>query len=224
MTSRVTRVIDGAAVLVWAVCIGELAFDVARAARGRAYVIGAALLLGYVATDLISGIVHWIGDTWGTARTPLIGGTLIRGFREHHEDPTAITRHGFLETNGANCLVATPLGALAVLISADAAPSALFVKAFLGAILLWTFWTNQFHKWAHVERRPAPIRLLQRLRLVLPPEHHARHHAEPFTSHYCITTGWLNAPLAALDFFPRLERAVQWLCAAEPRRDESYRG
>jgi len=55
----------------------------------------------------------------------------------------------------------------------------------------------------------------------LPPDHHARHHQEPFTTHYCITTGWLNRPLAAIDFFARLERLLERVCALEARPDES---
>jgi len=59
---------------------------------------------------------------------------------------------------------------------------------------------NQCHKWAHAEpgEVPATARLLQRLRLILPPAGHARHHRPPFDRDYCTAAGWLNAPLNAL--------------------------
>ena len=65
--------------------------------------------------------------------------------------------------------------------------------------------TNQCHKWAHMEEAatPALVRRLQRLGLVLPREHHKRHHTPPFDSHFCMSAGWMNP---AFDSFLKIFR------------------
>jgi ubiquitin-conjugating enzyme E2 variant len=178
-----------------------------------------AVLLGYLAADFVSGFVHWLGDTWGSTTMPLLGKALIRPFREHHVDEKAITRHDFVETNGNNCLISLPV-ALAAVALPHSGPGWVFTSATLGAMIFWVMATNQFHKWSHLDEPPALVGFLQRIHLVLPPEHHRLHHTAPFNKYYCITVGWMNKPLTLIHFFPTLERLVTRLTGLLPRQDD----
>ena len=159
----------------------------------------AAALVAWAISDLLSGLVHWAFDTFGSIHTPLIGPAFIRPFREHHADPLAITRHDFVEINGSNCLACSPL-----LVAASWMPLEAPILVGAQAVMLFTalgvLATNQCHKWAHMEpaRVPAPVRWAQRAGLVLSREHHQLHHSAPFDSHFCTSNGWLNAPLNRL--------------------------
>lgn len=164
-----------------------------------------AALLGYVLADLISGLVHFLGDTFGSKNTPIVGAAFIEPFRYHHIDPEDITKHGFVETNGHNCLVSIPiLMIMTHILLKYVATSALagFALATSYFLVLGVFLTNQFHKWAHTPTPPRFIQFLQHHRIILSPNHHRIHHTSPFTRYFCITTGWLNSLLDSLNFFP----------------------
>src|ERR1043165_7469650 len=71
--------------------------------------IALAAVGGYVVSDILSGFVHWAGDTVGDESTPIFGPNFVRPFRHHHVDPVDIARHDFVETNGNNCIVVAPV-------------------------------------------------------------------------------------------------------------------
>ena len=169
-----------------------------------------AALAGWIAADFVSGLVHWGFDTWGSVRTPFLGPRFIRPFREHHYDPRAMAGHDFVETNGASCIAGLPVVVATATMPMDS-PASITSQAFLLFTALGVLMTNQFHKWAHQDAAevPAAARFAQRMRLVLHPEHHRRHHTAPFDSHYCTTTGWLNAPLQRIALFRRVEGLIR---------------
>jgi plasmanylethanolamine desaturase len=189
------------------------------------WVLVAGVVSGFLMADFVSGFVHWMADTWGAADMPVLGKSLVRPFREHHVDPKAMTRHDYIETNGANCLVSLPVAAGVFFIPLDVpgwVTFSLFSFVTIGSMVFFVMWTNQIHKWSHLDSNETPmaLKVLQRLHLILPPGHHGRHHRAPYDTYYCITTGWLNWPLAKINFYRHSERVVTALFGLIPRRDD----
>jgi plasmanylethanolamine desaturase len=203
----------------------------ALAVRGHAtpFPISAAfvatvLFSGALVADFVSGLVHWSADTWGDQTWPIVGPTLIRSFREHHVDEKAITRHDFVETNGATALVALPVMlAVFFLMPRDGStwtPLEYQGTMFWLSLSFFVFMTNQIHKWAHLDQPPLVARTLQRMKVILPVAHHHVHHTGQYTAHYCITTGWLNPILDRVGFFRASEKLIQAVSPLRPREDD----
>ena len=174
-----------------------------------------ALALGYLLADFGSGLVHWAGDRYGSVKTPFFGPALIEPFRNHHTDPRDICRHSLLELLGNSGLIVVPILGVAALVTNWTVFGSL-VAATLLLACFFAVLTNLFHKWAHDERIPRPVQLLQRWGVVLSPEEHDRHHEGDRDKAYCITTGWMNPLLERFDFWNRMEWLIQKLTGLRP--------
>lgn len=216
------RVYEVAVSCVAVALFSWLVFRLAKSPTISGWWVPLALLIGILAADFVSGFAHWAFDSWGSLDTPLLGKLAIRTFREHHVDQKAITRHDFIETNGHNFGLSAFASGAGILVVRAEHPT--FGTTFGGmcicAMALFVALTSQIHKWSHQEKPSAPIRFLQRLHLILTPEHHAIHHAPPYDKNYCITMGWMNGPLRAIRFFSTLERVITSLTGVVPRVDD----
>jgi ubiquitin-conjugating enzyme E2 variant len=174
---------------------------------GCAWLAVGCVFLGLVVADFASGLVHWAADTYGNSSMPVLG-SFVRTFREHHVDPDAITRHDLIETNGDVCLFSVPAHGTLLLWLEN--PWAL---AWITGLFLGSYSNSQIHKWAHSHDPPRAVRWLQSFGMVLSGAHHRLHHRGDHRTHYCITTGWLNAALDRMRFFAALERVLACLGA-----------
>ena len=220
--SRTQRLIEGSCLAVF--LLADLA-TVARAARAAptwwmATMGPAAMVCAALLADLVSGVVHWGCDTWGSVETPLLGKAFIRQFREHHVDPEEINRHDVVEANGTNgALALLPLAVAWLLPFDPARPTPFAWGTQLGAAafaLLVTF-TSQAHQWAHAPRVPALVAWCQQRGILLSRAHHAVHHESPHLHNYCITGGWMDGFIERFRLFRRAERWITRMTGVAPR-------
>lgn len=181
--------------------------------------------------DLISGFVHWGLDTWGTPDTPVFG-NFIRSFREHHVDQTAMCKHDFIETNADTTLPLLPvlLAEYAFIHWKTNTSNNGFAQnlcdrnigdhVFLLTLCVFITITNEIHKWSHQVKQAPLVRGAMARGLLLSPQAHRKHHKDPFDRSYCITTGWLNPLLDAINFWRWMERLVTAATGAIPRAND----
>jgi hypothetical protein len=170
-----------------------------------------AFLLGYLGADLMSGTAHWFCDSFFNEDTPVIGKALIQPFREHHVHPERIVHYRFIEQDTTNFFIMLPLLALALwrepLGTENSGPLA--YQCALAGLAVGSFFTNLFHKWAHMQNPPMVALWLQRSGLILGPRRHQLHHGD-HSKGFCVTSGWMNLPLDAVRFFPRIEGVMRF--------------
>ena len=163
--------------------------------------------------DFVSGLVHWVEDTFWIEKTPVIGRWVVAPNVLHHHSPSAFVEKGWLESSWDLMLLG-----LAILAVAWATHS-----------LTWQVWlfaivgtnANQIHKWAHLPARRLPwaVRALQRVGVLQSAAHHGAHHRGAKNKAYCVVTPWVNPVLDRLGFWRALERLIVRRGAAPRRMD-----
>lgn len=198
--ARSHRILEVCALAVSAGLTAVTAFSALRVLpEGSLWLAALSCFAGLCLADLVSGLVHWSADTYGSPTTPIFGG-FVRTFREHHADQVDITRHDFVETNGDVCIFSCPVH-FGLLLWVEGG----FALCCVLGVFLGSYTNSQIHKWAHTTEPPWLVRALQQTRVLLSPPHHARHHSGAHLTHYCITTGWMNGVLDRVGFFRKLE-------------------
>jgi ubiquitin-conjugating enzyme E2 variant len=200
---RAHRILELASVALFTVFATAFGVRVAQALSHRwgwitVPAVVASAVVAYAVSDLLSGLVHFLFDNFGSPSTPVIGQKFVKPFRDHHGDPMAMTHGDFVAVNADNFFACLPVLVPGYfLIDVERHP---YAGVFLVALMLATIVTNQIHKWAHLPQVPRLVRAAQARGVVLSVEHHRVHHTAPFDDHYCITWGRLD-PL--LDRFAR---------------------
>lgn len=159
------------------------------------------VLVCVLVADFITGLAHWLEDTYAvpTWPPPLDTAIAIPNI-EHHRTP-GIT-HGFFSRNWP----AFSIGAIAIIPvmavwGMEAWP--FMLTATLAAM------GNEIHTWNHrtPDENNALIRFLQDTGIVQTRHQHGLHHRKPYDRYYCTLTNFTNAVLERIGFW----RSLEWM-------------
>ena len=89
----------------------------------------------------------------------------VSGEADRAVDPLGITRHGFLERHGDNCVASMPLFIAARFVG-ESPTARVFWASFFVAAAYWILATAQCHAWAHMAEVPSWVRKLQQWRII----------------------------------------------------------
>lgn len=195
--------------------VGMMGKAIEAAGRGEGEGMGmiASAMAAYVLADLATGIYHWGIDNYGDAETPVFG-SQIDAFQGHHKRPRTIARRQF--ANNIHALARPATFALAPLLLL---PSHAYVDCFLSVFLACVVYSQQFHAWAHTEKKEVPQLVvgLQEMGLLVSRKMHGAHHRPPYDINYCIVSGLWNPLLDRVSFFATLELFVFSTFHVRPR-------
>lgn len=153
--------------------------------------------------DFITGLVHWLEDSYWSIETPILGKWLIEANLAHHKNGQAFLQKTWLESSWDLLLIGTIIVTVAAFFHCLTWELCLFALIIANA--------NQIHKWAHVtryENKPKLVGMLQKMYILQRTQHHGQHHRKPNNTHFCIVTNWLNPILDKLKFWRGLEYIV----------------
>jgi plasmanylethanolamine desaturase len=203
-SSRVFAVVEKLSVITFVCCISALLYYICYSfwsVRLPVYMF-LGFFVGALLADSFSGLLHWLGDTYGSPVGGLFSLSFVAPFRWYHVKPTAMVEYSLWVNLGTSCLIA------------DIAMGVLYFfmfqwPEFTLVVLFWfllvgTF-TNLCHRLSHSIQRNWLVRFLQKSRLILSSKHHCQHHIPPFQKRYCISNGWANYVFDAIGLWRKLE-------------------
>jgi len=172
------------------------------------------ILEAVLIADFVSGLGHWIEDSYFSTDTPLLGPTIAKHLLHHQQPhvfvakPWTVTIRSSLFWASMIALVLFPLGLLGT-------------TWIMGLCAL--VFANQIHKWAHMSPMAVPrvVHWLQLRRLLLTSSQHRRHHTGSRDSCYCVVTNGLNPILDSIGFWRGMEFLVHVFFGATRRLDTS---
>ena len=161
--------------------------------------------------DFLSGLFHWLEDTYCRSGMPVIGHLVCDPNLLHHADPKAMLKSGFVQRNYIQWIACVAVGLIAGVLGV--------LTPCFALVLFLLSWSNEIHAWNHKSKNNRFVAFVKSTGLVQSQKQHSIHHRPPFDRNYCVLTSLVNPILETVGFWRRLEWFIFVMSGLRPRRN-----
>jgi len=186
------------------------------------YRMAGVFFAGLFVLDWFSGLVHWTYDTWFDEEIPGFQRSVSIA-REHHVHPYHIVGYGLRDQMSYSSWPAfvfvAPIGVM--LAACAPATSGTYLGVMLCTLICFgMLFGSHCHLLGHEPAKSPVIRFFQRTHFLISPSYHRLHHDANHDTRYGVVNGWSNIVCDRIGFWRGLERVIQALTSAQPRRSD----
>lgn len=165
------------------------------------------ILFSWLAADFIAGAFHWWEDQYAVEEWPVIGVLVAGPNAMHHLDQARFLKGNYWQRNWTTIVPTVLVGSVVCWFF----PSAWLTFAFLTQ-------ANEVHAMTH-RKSSSIVRMFQETGVLCSPEHHSKHHRDPFSKRFCVMSNWLNPVLDLVGFWRGIEWCVYQCLGIKPKSD-----
>jgi len=179
------------------------------------------IIIGFFLADFLSGLFHWIEDTYldYCINIPILK-DISKGNEMHHYFPRAILKNSYFQNIQITTIITTIVYIIIYLLNKNL----LFDYKYLFLILfIFSSISPIIHRFSHMrecEKDPF-ILFLQNIGIITSNEHHKMHHIDSDLK-YCINTPYLNMILDSIYFWRIIEFFIFIISGLKPIRKGTY--
>jgi ubiquitin-conjugating enzyme E2 variant len=217
--SPMQKVALGAVVAAGAWTATKMVADLASSpsigiAVGKAALDVAGLGAGWLAGDVVSGLMHHWSENYAKPDSgPAIARKIAKQAHRHHYHPAGLGDYTLSAWAFPHSMISwAPLVAGNLL----NLPSPVMAAALTTVAATSSY--GLIHMWSHKRDAEVPsyIRGMRKVGLAMTRKDHAEHHGKPWNTDYCMVTPHMNRLFDKIDFWPKYEKGIHTLLKVEP--------
>jgi len=178
------------------------------------------IIIGYILADLVTGIFHWVEDSYldYCIDVPIIS-DIAKDNELHHYFPRTILSYSYLE----NMYVTFPLTIIFLLILYLLNKSLFKYVYLIASFAFFSITSNLIHRLSHMREceNLRVITFLQNLGILSSHKTHQVHHLES-KSKYCPISEYNNYILDYIQFWRALEHIIFIVTGIQPNKKHGY--